>query len=385
MQCMQQLEHFACLLEPCRYWLSSVVITYGQSVSSVTVCIPAAAIRCKDTVPSKTNPTTYVSVSTPVGIVKFLLPEVTLSVFHAELCAYMPPTMLSCASAYLAGNLRCNSNAYCYALDTYKDGFCAPGSSDGTDLEMGTADRITCTLLIKALIADGAKQVNKSDLGREPSKGHYIAAMARPSDCNPFTCWTTDFNMARKDSNGYWSWKMPAGPASNRDLYDNLIMDIQNATLPAHYDDFCGYFLVNNNTMTVGGSFGSDYFPELTNSTVRQQYSTSPGVTASVVPLAYNETTDGAFDADSLREQAQDRLWRSKKGMPEWDEFYAGLSENSPSPSISEDGNTGFSTTGSSNVVGTGTNVGTGSSSRTGNEGVVTPSTFGRKMLRNAS
>eukprot|EP00879_Flechtneria_rotunda_P003019 GHRR01003237.1.p1 GENE.GHRR01003237.1~~GHRR01003237.1.p1 ORF type:complete len:380 (+),score=103.03 GHRR01003237.1:188-1327(+) len=283
------------------------------------------------------------------------------------------------------GNLRCNSNAYCYALDTYKDGFCAPGSSDGTDLEMGTADRITCTLLIKALIADGAKQVNKSDLGREPSKGHYIAAMARPSDCNPFTCWTTDFNMARKDSNGYWSWKMPAGPASNRDLYDNLIMDIQNATLPAHYDDFCGYFLVNNNTMTVGGSFGSDYFPELTNSTVRQQYSTSPGVTASVVPLAYNETTDGAFDADSLREQAQDRLWRSKKGMPEWDEFYAGLSENSPSPSISEDGNTGFSTTGSSNVVGTGTNVGTGSSSRTGNEGVVTPSTFGRKMLRNAS
>jgi hypothetical protein len=84
-----------------------------------------------------------------------------------------------------AGDGRANSNRYCYAMDTFKGGWCNPGSANSTLSEMlsDPDTKTTCDLMNKALVADGAKPVSREEaMSGQPDKGHYIAIMVGAED-----------------------------------------------------------------------------------------------------------------------------------------------------------------------------------------------------------
>eukprot|EP00879_Flechtneria_rotunda_P000333 GHRR01000424.1.p1 GENE.GHRR01000424.1~~GHRR01000424.1.p1 ORF type:complete len:399 (+),score=100.55 GHRR01000424.1:232-1428(+) len=241
------------------------------------------------------------------------------------------------------GDRRYNSNCYCYGLNVYKNGFCIPGSANGTALLMQTASTITCDLVKQGVTADGGREIPKAQaLNDQPPTGHYIAMLWRPAGCTPYICWETDFHTARKDSSGYWSWKEPSGPVTDRDLYGQLIRDPAEQILPGHYE-FCAYFWVEPDTMTIDGVFG---LPTLQEST--EEWGVGNGVHADLSATRYNHTIDGAFSAVSLLEQEQDRLWRSKNGTPEWVAFYKQYALNGAADNAGA-----FQTVGTRNADGT--------------------------------
>jgi hypothetical protein len=63
-------------------------------------------------------------------------------------------------------------------MDTFKGGRCNPGSSNGTDDIIGGDTTMSCELMNKALVADGAAPVSREEaMSGQPAKGHYIAIM----------------------------------------------------------------------------------------------------------------------------------------------------------------------------------------------------------------
>lgn len=78
----------------------------------------------------------------------------------------------------------------------------------------------------------------------QPSSGHYIANMVRNTSCITYHCWEFKFYATRQDSDGYWSWKQPAGPVFDTDIFGNPITDPEKQTMYGHYDIFCGCFKV---------------------------------------------------------------------------------------------------------------------------------------------
>ncbi|WIA36734.1 hypothetical protein OEZ86_008005 [Tetradesmus obliquus] len=239
----------------------------------------------------------------------------------------------------LPGDRRQYANCLCYALDTFKGGKCNPGTANGTDRIIARDDtKVTCALMKQALVADGAKPVSRDEaLKQQPRKGHYIAVMVSTDGCNPYHCWENDYHAARKDSNGLWSWKEPGGPASNKDLFGNLIKDPEAPNITVHYDVFCGYYHVVPSEMTISSEAGK--WDMSVNETVEFWSAAFPGASVWAQPLPYNETTDGAFDY-SERLMQQDRLWESKRGSKEWQEWYStkgpdGKGSSAPSPNSS--------------------------------------------------
>jgi hypothetical protein len=140
--------------------------------------------------------------------------------------------------------------------------------------------------------------------------------------CNPYHCWENDYHAARKDSNGMWSWKEPGGPATNLDMFGKLIEDPEATNVTVHYDIFCGYYNVVPSEMTIDAETRSDSRMSIEQ---RVKYYSNAIKTAPVwaEPLPYNETTDGAFDAGSEQLQEEDRLWESKRGSKEWEEWHS--------------------------------------------------------------
>lgn len=125
------------------------------------------------------------------------------------------------------------SNCYCYALDVFKAAWCQPGAATGVDVEPNS---MSCAVLKKALLADGAKDVTAAQaLNTQAPTGHYIAMMMRPqSSCNFARC-QPDFHFMRKDSNGLWSHKAGEAPAANKDSNGALIKDPKAAKISGQY------------------------------------------------------------------------------------------------------------------------------------------------------
>jgi hypothetical protein len=70
------------------------------------------------------------------------------------------------------------SNCYCYALSQYVGSYCEPGlGSTGMSLPMPITD---CTAARNGLLADGARQVDRSTVYTVPPSGHYIALAVKP-------------------------------------------------------------------------------------------------------------------------------------------------------------------------------------------------------------
>lgn len=70
------------------------------------------------------------------------------------------------------------SNCYCYALSRYVGSYCEPGlGSTGMTLPMPVKD---CTAARNGLLADGARQVDRSTVYTVPPSGHYIALAVKP-------------------------------------------------------------------------------------------------------------------------------------------------------------------------------------------------------------
>jgi hypothetical protein len=137
--------------------------------------------------------------------------------------------------------------------------------------------------------------------------------------CNPYHRWESDYRAARKDSNRLWSWKEPGGPASNKDLFGNLIKDPETPNVTVHYDVFCGYYHVVPSEMTIDAeTSGNDM-----SIADRLKYYGSGMDYASfwAEPIPYNETADAAHDPSIERVLQQDRLWESQRGSKEWEEW----------------------------------------------------------------
>jgi hypothetical protein len=88
-----------------------------------------------------------------------------------------------------ADDRRENTNCYCYAMDYFNGGRCQPGSADGTNKTIKRSDtKMTCDLMRKALVADGAKPVSREEaMSGQPAKGHYIAIMVGAVHCSHLT------------------------------------------------------------------------------------------------------------------------------------------------------------------------------------------------------
>lgn len=129
------------------------------------------------------------------------------------------------------------SNCYCYALDVFKAAWCQPGAGSGVNVDQ---NGMTCALLKKAIIADGAKEVTAAQaLNTKAPTGHYIAMLVRPqSSCNFARC-QPDFHFMRKDSNGLWSHKSGESPATNKDNNGALIKDPKTAVISGQYTGVC--------------------------------------------------------------------------------------------------------------------------------------------------
>jgi hypothetical protein len=157
------------------------------------------------------------------------------------------------------------ANCYCYALDKPTTGdFCMPGKGGGLGgMEMGRQSQLTCDWLTKAVVADGAVKVPRSEaMASNPSPkqgGHFMAMWLRDGDdclksngkvprCMP------DFHFARRDASGRWSHKAGEAPVTDKDLAGKPMVDPEKADLSAMaYGHFCGYFRVEPSKMKVGG------------------------------------------------------------------------------------------------------------------------------------
>ncbi|WIA36736.1 hypothetical protein OEZ86_008006 [Tetradesmus obliquus] len=193
----------------------------------------------------------------------------------------------------------------------------------------------------QALVADGAKPVSRDEaLKQQPKKGYYIAVMVGTDGCSPYNCWEGDYTLARKDSNGLWSWKKPSDPATNKDLFGKLIRDPAATNVTVYNGVFCGYYHVVPSEMTILTNASS-----WTDVTIERRVDYGgrlpQGAIVWAEPLPYNATTDGAFGGMSAAEQREGRLWESKRGSKEWQEWYSTRGPNgkgSPSPSPSSSG-----------------------------------------------
>lgn len=113
----------------------------------------------------------------------------------------------------------------------------------------------------------------------------------------------------RKDSNNLWSWKEPSGPAYDRDLFGSKIADPEVSILPGHYDQFCGYFQVWPDNMTIQGVLDQESIADWVEGAAAGEQAVLSVWAEPTSP--YNQTVDGAFSADSVQLQAEDRLWGS--------------------------------------------------------------------------
>ncbi|KAF8068265.1 Insoluble matrix shell protein 1 [Scenedesmus sp. PABB004] len=197
------------------------------------------------------------------------------------------------------------SNCYCYALNTFKGGWCQPGAASGVPLEQHS---MTCAQLTKAIVADGGRPVPRAAaLSGSPGAGHFIAAMLRPqSACNFARC-QPDFHFLRKDANGLWSQKAGESPATNLDAQGQPIRDPQAAKLQGSYTQFCGYFAVEPSKMKVG----TIAVPNLISRGLAKWKAS--GLAVSVEPLAYNAAVDAADAATdyAMLQQQQFALQRA--------------------------------------------------------------------------
>ncbi|WIA11023.1 hypothetical protein OEZ85_011177 [Tetradesmus obliquus] len=190
------------------------------------------------------------------------------------------------------------SNCYCYALDTFKGGWCQPGAASGVPLEQNS---MTCAQLKKAVLADGAVEVTRQvALNSQPAAGHFIAMFLRPqSSCNFARC-QPDFHFLRKDANGLWSQKGGESPATNRDAQGQLIKDPQAAKLQGQYTQMCGYFRVEPAKMKIG----TIPVPNIIKNGLNKWR--SKNLQVSVEPLQYNaevDAADAATDYAMLQQQ----------------------------------------------------------------------------------
>eukprot|EP00878_Enallax_costatus_P029490 GHUV01031981.1.p1 GENE.GHUV01031981.1~~GHUV01031981.1.p1 ORF type:complete len:168 (-),score=45.03 GHUV01031981.1:1476-1979(-) len=167
---------------------------------------------------------------------------------------------------------------------------------------------MTCAVLEKAIIADGAKKITRRQaMNSQPPKGQYVAMFLRPqSSCNFARC-EPDFHFLRKDSNGLWSQKAGEAPATNRDLTSTLIKDPQTAKLQGSYTDFCGYYQVDPAKMKIG----TTPVPNLVSKGVEKWK--AKGLQVSVQPLAYNAEVD-ASDPTQDYAMLQQQMFAIQRG-----------------------------------------------------------------------
>lgn len=202
------------------------------------------------------------------------------------------------------------SNCYCYALNTYKGAWCNPGGGGGAPVPEDPA-AMSCAVLKKAVLADGAKEVTRQQaLNTQPPQGHYVALVFRPQEsCNYARC-VPDYHFLRKDSNGLWSHKAGEAPATNLDADGKTISDPMAAKLSGRYTQLCGYFQVQPEQMKIG----TMPVPNLVDRAVSKWKAS--GLAVSVQPLAYNAAVDAAgasVDYAQLQQQ-QFALQRGGQG-----------------------------------------------------------------------
>jgi hypothetical protein len=120
-------------------------------------------------------------------------------------------------------------------------------------------------------------------------------------------------------------------------MFGKLIKDPEATNVTVHYDNFCGYYNVVPSEMTID----AETYDIRMSIEQRVKNWSNAIKTASVwaEPLLYNATTDGVFDASSEKLQQEDRLWESKRGSKEWEEWHSkwgatnGLGSRAPTSS----------------------------------------------------
>ena len=137
------------------------------------------------------------------------------------------------------------SNCYCFAVNRYIGEFCQPGAATLSDPAQEPLVG-TCEWDVKALVADGAVQVDRDTVYAKSPKGHYVALAVTPSD--------GDYHFWRFDNDGSWANK--PGVLFPRRIYGSnnaKITDIEDAAVRGRYTEFCGYFEVFPETHKVAG------------------------------------------------------------------------------------------------------------------------------------
>jgi hypothetical protein len=136
--------------------------------------------------------------------------------------------------------------------------------------------------------------------------------------CNPYHCWQNDYHAARKDR--VTELETAQGPSHKPGLIGKLIEDSEATNVTEHYGNFCGYYNVDLDEMTVDaetfGSWGS------LEDRVKSYRNTVKTASVWAEPLPYNATTDAALDASSEDLVQEDRLWESKRGSKEWEDWH---------------------------------------------------------------
>jgi hypothetical protein len=138
-----------------------------------------------------------------------------------------------------SGEVQSTNNCYNYACDVRNGTYAQPGRASG----IGWVS-VDCHSLRGAAIADGLQKIDCDD-PCPYSDCHRVALVI--ADLPGFE----DFHWYRQDSDGFWSHKPGASPATNRDSSGELIRDPRTAdTRP--YTVFCGCFCHCEGRVRIG-------------------------------------------------------------------------------------------------------------------------------------
>jgi hypothetical protein len=138
--------------------------------------------------------------------------------------------------------VRCN-NCYNYGTNIRTDTFAQPGYAHGV------GHSLTCPTVGSAAKADGLIDHNKEKVCGGCT--HLVALVMDPG---------SDYHWYRRDDNGMWSHKPGGTPATNVDASGNPIGNPETANrnyggadYGLNYEEFCGYYCVDKNNVTIDG------------------------------------------------------------------------------------------------------------------------------------